>query len=265
MWPLRFVSASVLSLVLAALLPFGAAGQHFDLSHVDDEELVERLIEVDDLRAEGDFRNAFTKLGGLENDYPEHAEVLWRLSATIVNIAERQDQGRRSLFEQGLDAAKRAIEADDTNGLAHFSRAMAEGRLALDAGTREQIERSRAVKHHADRAIELDENNEIDGAYHARGQWHREVASLGRVSRAVVRTVYGGLPDASFDEAVDDFLAAIDIDDRILHRIELARTYKMMDEPEKAREQLEILLDMPSEEPDDESHKSEAREMLDDL
>lgn len=247
------------AVMLALLLAGPAVAQNVD--HVEDETLAGELAMVDELRKQGQFMDAFGRLNTLLGDYPDDVEVLWRLSATEVNLGEQR--GSTSLYEQGLETANRALEADSTNGLAHFVRSMAEGRLALEAGTREQIERSRAVKYHADRAIELDES--LDGALNARGQWNREVASLGFMSRAIVRTVYGGLPDASYERAVEDFKAALDIEDRILHRYELARTYAVMDQPEKAREQIEILLDMPNVYYDDPDLKEDARALLNDL
>ncbi|MES3630640.1 MAG: hypothetical protein PPP56_10805 [Longimonas sp.] len=254
------VMALVLALLLAGpVLADPAVAQSVD--HIEDETLAEELATVDELRKQGEFMDAFGRLNNLLGDYPDHVEVLWRLSATEVNLGEQR--GSTSLYEQGLETANRALEADSTNGLAHFVRSMAEGRLALEAGTREQIERSRAVKYHADRAIELDES--LDGALNARGQWNREVASLGLMSRTIVRTVYGGLPDASYEQAVEDFKAALEIEDRILHRYELARTYAVMGQPEKAREQIEILLDMPNVYYDDPDLKEEARALLNDL
>lgn len=240
---------------------YGSANAQ-SVDHIDDEELAEALSEVDELRKNGEFGTAYGRLRDLRDDYPDHVEVLWRTAATEVNMGEQRGNNT-AFFERGLETANAALEADSSNGYAHFSRSMAEGRLALAAGTRERIERSRAVKHHADRAIELEDD--IDGAYNARGQWNREVESLGFMSRAIVRTVYGGLPDASYEKAVEDFQAAIEIEDRILHRYELARTYAAMDRPDDAREQIDILLDMPEVYYNDADLKEQARNLRDDL
>ncbi len=102
---------------------------------------------------------------------------------------------------------------------------------------------SRKVKEHADRAIALDP--ELAPAYHARGVWHREVAGLGRITRLIVRTVYGGLPEASLERALDDFRKSIELDDQISDRVELGSVYWARNEREKAREQWRKALDMP--------------------
>jgi tetratricopeptide (TPR) repeat protein len=141
--------------------------------------------------------------------------------------------------------------------------AVAEGRAALDAGTRERIERSRAIKRHADRAIALDST--LDGAYHTRGRWHREVEDIGFFQRAIVKTVYGGLPESSIEQAVQDFQRAIELNDEVFHHLELAKTYLQMDRPDAARRELQTALDMPGTDPFAPRYKEEARDLLDDL
>lgn len=220
---------------------------------------------VDSLRATGDFRDAFGRLVGMKDQHPDNAEVLWRLALTRVDMGEmsESDRSRESLYAQALEDAAAAVAADSMNAHAHYARAVAEGRVALTAGSREKIRRSRAVKHHADRAIELDST--FSSAYHVRARWNREVADLGFFERTIVKAVYGGLPEASFEQAVRDFKTAIRLEDTIVHHIELARTYIKMDEEDNAREELQITLDMPVDDPDDPQHKREARELLDDL
>ena len=260
---IRYVASRCVALALLLLLGGGYGGAFAQsVDHIDDETLARSLAEVDSLRKNGAFGSAYGRLTDLNSTYPERAEVLWRMAATEVNMGEQRGNST-AFFERGLETANAALAADSSNGYAHFSRSMAEGRLALAAGTRERIERSRAVKYHADRAIALEDD--IDGAYNARGQWNREVASLGFMSRAIVRTVYGGLPEASYEQAVEDFQAAIEIEDRILHRYELARTYAVMDRPADAREQVDILLDMPEVYYNDADLKAQARELRDDL
>ena len=255
------IRPALAALFLFVFVGFGSVTAQ-SVDQIEDADLAEALAEVDELRKDGEFGTAYGRLNDLQGNYPGRAEVLWRVAATEVNMGEQRGNST-SFFERGLETANAALEADSSNGYAHFARSMAEGRLALAAGTRERIERSRAVKHHADRAIELEDD--IDGAYNARGQWNREVASLGFMSRAIVRTVYGGLPDASYEQAVEDFQSAIEIEDRILHRYELARTYAVMDRPNDAREQIDILLDMPEVYYNDADLKAQARDLRDDL
>lgn len=232
------------------------------------EALAPTFEQIDAQRAAGDFQEALAALQDLRDQSlspTERADVLWRLAWTKVDIGEQTDDDDRQeqLYREALEVARTAVAADSLDDAAHLVLAIAAGRTALTAGTREKIELSRTVKEHADRAIALDPTN--DGAYHARGRWHYEVASLGFLTRSIVRLVYGGLPDASYEQAAQDFQQAIDVSDRIVHRLELGRTYRKLDQPAEARAQLQKVLAMPAEDPDDPMYKRQARAMLDEM
>ncbi|PEN12967.1 hypothetical protein CRI94_12050 [Longibacter salinarum] len=267
--PTRFglsLTLATLVLLFVSLVPMSAAAQTPDPDEIDaSPELKPNLVEADSLRRAGAFREAFGLLTSLKQEHPSNAEVLYRLALTRVDMGEIADSGQRrqSMYKSALEDAKAAVEADTALAFAHLSRAIAEGRVALTAGTKEKIQRSRAVKRHADQAIELDPD--MASAYHVRARWNREVADLGFFSRAIVKTVYGGLPEASFEQSVRDFKTAIQKEDKIVHHIELARTYMKMDREDAAKEELQTVLAMENEDPDDPQHKKEAEELLNDL
>lgn len=261
----RFVRAAGALLVAAVLAAAAAGGAAAQSDASSASSLDAALAEVDSLREAGAFRDAFGQLSTLRNEHPNHAGVLYRLAFTRVDIGEQADSDRQreNLYSQALDDAQAALQADSSSADAHLAMAIAQGRVALTAGTKEKIRRSRAVKQHADRAIEINPN--LAAAYHVRARWNREVADLGFFSRAIVKTVYGGLPEASFEQAVEDFKTAIQKEDGIVHHLELARTYLKMDRESDARSELQKVLAMDASDPDDPRHKRKARELLDDL
>lgn len=223
------------------------------------------LSEVDQLREDGQFRDALTQLSSLRDTHGDQAPMLWRMALTRADLAKSvgDGQGRDRHNQKALELAEKAVLVDSTSAHAHFAKAVAEGRIALNAGRQERVERSRTVKRHVDRALELDPK--LAGAYHTRGRWHREVSDLNFLERAVVRTVYGGLPDASYELAVRDFGRAIELENVRFHHLELAKTYLKMDRPSDARESLQTVLDLPPKEPFDERYKQEAQSLLEDL
>lgn len=222
------------------------------------------LARVDSLRLDGAFEQARDTLQALQNRHPDRAPVLWRLARTYVDLGEEaEDDRQEELYQQAFTAARAAVEADSANAEAHLAVAIAAGRMALISGTRTKVELSRTVKEHVDRAIEIDPTNAT--AHHVRGKWHHEVASLGFFARTVVKVVYGGLPDASYDRAVRDFQTAVDLDEHVGTHLELGRTYLQMDRDEDARQHLERALELPNVDPDDPRYKREARELLRDL
>ena len=227
--------------------------------------LDEALGTVDSLRQAGAFRAAQERLQVLREEHPDQVPVLWRLVYTYADLGQSTDDedARARYYDRALKVATAGLAADSSSARAHLAMAVAQGRVALDAGTRERIERSRAVKRHADRALAMDST--LDGAHHTRGRWHREVEDIGFFQRAIVKTVYGGLPESSIDQAVRDFQRAIELEDRLFHHLELGKTYLQMDRPEAARRELRTVLDRPAEEPFDPRYKEEARRLLDDL
>lgn len=222
------------------------------------------LAEIDRLRADGQFEDALARLEALADRDPDDVEVLWRLAWTRVDLGEEMGGAEaREFYREALTEARHAVGFDPADANANMVRAMAAGRVALQAGTREKIELSREVKEAADAALAHDPM--LDGAYHIRGRWHHEVASLGFFTRSIVRLVYGGLPDASYEAAAGDFRRAIDIRDRTIHRMELGRTLLAIGDRAAAREQLLRAIEMPDDDPDAPRHREEARRLLDQI
>jgi len=258
--PLRRTLSSLVIFLLAGSLCVGPAAAQ---SQTESPEGALALI--DSLRGAGEFREALNEMNTLRQKQGDTADILWRMSMTRVDIAKTTDSenARDQHYQEALKLAEKALVVDGSNANAHLAKAVAEGRIALDAGTRERVRRSRAVKKHADRAIELDST--LDGAYHTRARWHREVSDLNFFERTIVKTVYGGLPEASFEHSVRDFKRAIELHDERFHHLELAKTYLKMDRRGDARKELQTVLDMPATEPFDDTYAAEARELLDDL
>jgi len=257
----RLSRSAGLLFVLEILLAVPALAQ--SPPYTTEPSLQEAIAKVDSLRQTGDFQAALDWLQTLRDEHPERVAVLWRLVYTWADLGQATDDDRPSYYENALEVAKAGLAADSSSARAHLAMAVAQGRAALNAGTQERIRRSRAVKRHADRAIALDST--LASAYHTRGRWHRGVSDIGFFKRAIVKTIYGGLPDASFEQAAQDFKRAIEFNDEVFHHLELARTYLKMDRPQAARRELKTALNMPSDDPFASKYKKEARKLLQEL
>jgi len=223
--------------------------------------LDEALTKVDSLRSTGQFQAALSHLDSLARAHRDTVVVQWRRALLLADRGKRADQTDRKivLYKRSLRAAHTALALDSTNAWAHLTTALAHGRLSLHVGTSERIRRSRSVKQHADRALRIDST--LAPAYHLRGRWHRQVADLNLLERALVKGLYGGLPDASFRQSVRNFRQAIALESKPYNHLELAKTYLAMDRPEAARPQLRKCL-ATSGSPFDAEYKREARSLL---
>lgn len=219
------------------------------------------LAQVDTLRAEGRFRPALKRLQPHYRRAPRDVGVLWRRALLLSDLGRRLDDedSTITLHRRALRVADTARDVDSTNAWAHLVTALAAGRLTLHVGRAERVRHSRAVKRHADRALALDST--LAPAYHLRGRWHREVADLSFLVRALVRTFYGGLPDASLEQAVRDFQRAIQLESKPYNHLELGKTYLEMGRDAAARTQLQRALDT-SGSPFEAEHWREARSLL---
>lgn len=220
---------------------------------------------IDALRMESEYEQVLDLLQERKAEGEVSAELLWRLAATHTDIGELAGSRdvARSRYLQAVELAETAIDMAPNNAMTHLTMAVSSGRLALSSGTEEKVELSRGIKEHVDRAIALDPN--LDLAYHVRGRWHYEISDLGWFTQAVVKVVYGGMPDASFEYAARDFRKAIDLNDRVVHRVKLAEAYLKLGKEAQARAQLTRAVEMPLKKQEAQKYKVEAAQMLEEL
>lgn len=219
---------------------------------------------IDSLRTQGAFRAALDRLHSVEWGSANDPDVLWRRALLLTDLGMQMADEDEAVatYRRALHSADSARTADSTSAWAHLVTALAAGRLTLHVGRGNRVRQSRTVKRHTERAIALDST--LAPAYHLRGRWHREVADLNFIKRALVRTIYGGLPDASFDRAIQDFKRAIARESKPYNHLELAKTYVEVGRDAAARTELQRALDT-SGSPFEAEHKDEARTLLNDL
>ncbi len=223
--------------------------------------LTAALETVDSLRTQQQFQPALNRLDSLAQAHPHQVAVHWRRALLTSDLGKRatDDETALQFHRQALDAAETALATDSSSAWAHVVTALAQGRITLYVGRSERVKRSRAVKRHADRALAMDST--LAAAYHLRGRWHRQVADLNFLERTLVKTFYGGLPDASYEHSVRDFQRAIALESKPYNHLELGKTYRRMDREAAAREQFQKALET-SGSPHDAEYKREARSLL---
>ncbi len=148
---------------------------------------------------------------------------------------------QKSLLADALACARQAVTDAPTNATAHASLAVCYAKSCAFANIKTELADSRLFKIEAEKAIALDPKE--DTAYYLLGRWNYEIAKVGLLSRAYVRVVYGGLPHASYQEAVRDFKKAIALaPNRILHHAGLAMAYQALGEQKLEVQQLKKCL-----------------------
>ncbi len=163
----------------------------------------------------------------------------------LAKPAEKLAAGRTA-----LEFAERAAQAEPERAEAHLAVAICLGKLTPLLDTREKIEASRRLREAAETALRLDPRS--DYAWHLLGRWHQALAGMSGLVKGIVRVVYGGLPPASYEEAVRCLEKAIALrPDRLIHPVELGRTYAQMGRRDEALAALKKGLALPPREKDD--------------
>lgn len=137
------------------------------------------------------------------------------------------DRRARDIASRAAESSERAIRLDPRCPLAHAAHAVNLGRLALWSPNQRKIEISKDVKAACDAALALDP--EYDLAYALLARWEYEMASVGFLVRAIIRVVYGGLEQGSFENCLVAMQKAHDLQpDRLVHHAGLAKCLHRM-------------------------------------
>jgi tetratricopeptide (TPR) repeat protein len=194
---------------------------------------------------------------------PDDVELLVKIARQYSYLMD-DATSKPEKIKQGtiaLEYSERAVKADSKSSDAHLSVAICLGKLALVQSNKEKIAAAFRIKNSAETAARL--NPRSDYAWHILGRWHQALASTGTIAKSIGRFLYGALPEGSNEESVKFFEKAIAANpSRLIHHIELGRTYANMGRVEEAREALNRGLAMPSTEKEDEQTKQRGRDTL---
>ena len=198
-----------------------------------------------------------------EKQEPRNAEVLVRIARQyrhlMADASSRQEKLR--LGNTALDYSQRAAASAPNNAEAQLSVGITYGKMVPLLSTKEQVAASPRIKASAEKAIRLDPRNDL--AWHILGRWHRVLADLSPVKRALGPLIYGKLPKGTNEEAVKYLSKAVALNPgRLIHHIELGRAYAQMGREAEARRHITKGLAMPSVEKDDAETKARGREVL---
>ena len=194
---------------------------------------------------------------------PNDAALLVKIARQYVyrmaDLSAKADQLKSG--RTALAYSERAVKLAPKESDPHLAVAICLGKLSPLLGNKEGIEASHKIKAEAETAAEL--NPKDDFSWHLLGRWNQELAQIGGMTRAVAMIVYGALPNASYDEAVKCFQKAIALNpNRLIHYVELGRTYALMGRKTEAKQFIEKGLAMSNRDQDDPGTKERGRKTL---
>jgi tetratricopeptide (TPR) repeat protein len=197
---------------------------------------------------------------------PGNVDLLVRIARQYRHLMSDTPEKKEKLRlgNISLEFADRAATLAPNNSEAQLSPAISYGKMLPFMGSKDQVNASPKIKAAADRALQLNPNN--DTAWHVLGRWNRVLANVNVVKRTLAKALYGDLPVTTNQEAEKCLLKAIEINpNRCIHHIELGRIYVQMGRKEDARKRLQEGLAMPNKEHDDPEMKEIGRQLLEKL
>jgi len=225
---------------------------------------------VDELLLEGDaFDQRFQASEALkyylpaEKLEPQNVQVLVRIARQyrhlVADASSKEEKLRLGGIALGYSKRAAALAPDDSE--AQLSVAISYGKMLPIQGTKEQVNASPRIKESVDKALRLDPHNDL--AWHILGRWHRVLADITGVKRALAGAIYGKLPTTTNEAAKKCLEKAIAFNPgRLMHYVELGRIYAQMGRKDEARRFLSKGLAMPNQEKDDPETKLRGRELL---
>jgi tetratricopeptide (TPR) repeat protein len=195
---------------------------------------------------------------------PGNYAALWKTARGIVDLSdlitgkdEQSVEKRKTMYNDAVAYAKKAVAANPNDTWGHFFMSSTLGNKALLMGNKDQINASKQIRAEIDKAIELDGANDL--AYHALGRWHRRISEIGGAKRFFGSMIYGKIPKGSLAEAEKAFLKAVELKpEYVNHHIELARTYVAMKKFDMAVPEYQKVIDLPIGTSKDKDLKAEA-------
>jgi tetratricopeptide (TPR) repeat protein len=192
-----------------------------------------------------------------------HVEHLCALARRFCDLACLTDSAtvQNDIVQRALRCSVQAVNVASNNAAAHACLAVCYAKCCPYADIKAQLAYSRLFKLEAERAIALDPRQDI--AYYLLGRWNYAMANVGLLSRAYVKMVYGGLPKASYLDAIVNFQKAIELaPNRIIHHAGLAMAFGAAGEKELEIRELKKCRSLTPSDREDQDARREAMKTL---
>lgn len=224
------------------------------------------LAQADVAERSGKVEESLTIYDGAQREDAGNAEDLCVLARRYCDLtySTASKTTQKILVERALACAQQAVKDDPTNATAHASLAVCYAKSCNYADIKDELLYSRLFKAEAERAIALDPGQSV--AYYLLGRWNYGLASVGLVSRAYVRVIYGGLPQATYEAAALNFQKAVALaPNRIINHAGLAMAYEAIGKKNLAMAEWEKCCALAPLDPEDREARQDAERKLETL
>ena len=170
---------------------------------------------------------------------PEDYEALWRLSRScdMQSNNETKKSAKKEILDNAVNYAERAISANEDGFEGHLYLAQSLGKMSSVVGSEEKVKNTFKIRDAAQKAIELKPSHYK--AYMLLGMWHRKVEAATWLEKNLAQMFFGGLPDASLEEAERNLKKSLELRyDNLEVHYELALVYEKLKRKDEAVKEL---------------------------
>ncbi|KAE8280070.1 Regulator of microtubule dynamics protein 1 [Larimichthys crocea] len=195
----------------------------------------------------------------------DEAEFLWRLaraSRDLSLLPDMKAEKKKQLVFEAFEYVKRALEKDDTCFAAHKWYAVCLSDVGDYEGVKVKIGNSTIIRDHLETAIKL--NPKDATSLHILGYWCFAFAELPWYQRKVAALIFASPPTSTYDEALEFFLKAEEVDPNFYSKnlLMLGKTYMAMKDQQKALLWLTKAKEYPARTLEDKEVHKEAVDLL---
>ena len=217
------------------------------------------LRKADQLDAQEQTDAAIDALKQAEKVSPNNPDLLVKLSqAYSGKIDAAKDRAEKLHFANlCLEYAKKAGRAAPDNSEAHVCLSIAYGRMTDFVDNKTKMEYSKVVNTEAEKALELNPKNDLALLILAR--WNFDMATLNPLLKGIAQALYGQLPPASKEKAIEYFRRAIAVaPQRIIYHGAYAEALESMGKTQDAKAEWSKVKQLKPTDAEDRKYMAEA-------
>jgi tetratricopeptide (TPR) repeat protein len=200
------------------------------------QDVGELIRKADELDKQERTDAAIETLRRAEKIRPSNPDVLVKLSQDYSDKIDASKDRSQKLASAKLclEYAKKAVHAAPDNADAHVCLSIAYGKMTDFVDNKTKMEYSKVIKSEAEKAVELNPKN--DQALLILARWNFDMATLNPILKVIAESLYGQLPPASKEKAMEYFQRAIAAaPESIIDHAQFAEALESMGKTNEAR------------------------------
>jgi tetratricopeptide (TPR) repeat protein len=178
--------------------------------------------------------------------------------------ADKEESTKIIQLNKAKDYLIKAKNIDSTQADYLYSKAVYLGKLIEVSPVKEKAQYTKEIKILLDEALSKDPNH-VKSLY-TLAKWNEEVSGLNAAVKAAMKVIFGGLPPASRDQALDLHQKARKLNPGFLaNNYDLALLLKKTNKPSQAIEILESQMKLPTKTKEELEFKNKSKQLLQSL